>query len=54
MKQSSLLGPIATYEENEVKLQSLGAYSQHLILFTTYEWANKLVCLFLIFFPSLP
>jgi hypothetical protein len=53
MKHSSLLGPIAAYEENEVKLESPGAYSQHLILFTTYKLANKLVCLFLIIFPSL-
>jgi hypothetical protein len=39
-KPSSLLGPLVSYEENEV----LWLFSQNPIFIITYEWAQKLEC----------
>jgi hypothetical protein len=40
-KRSGLLGAFVSYEGNEVlQIQPLSLYSQHFILFITYEWAK--------------
>jgi hypothetical protein len=41
-KNSSLLGALINYEENEVlSIRPLGPSSQHFIYFVTYKWALK-------------
>ncbi len=41
-KLSSLFGPFASYEENEVLwIRLLISYSQHLIFSETYKWAQE-------------
>jgi hypothetical protein len=41
-KHFSLLGPIMSYEENELlRIRDLESYSQHFIFFITYKWAKK-------------
>jgi hypothetical protein len=40
-KHTSLLGAFVSYKENEVLCKKpMSQYSQHLIFFLTYEWAQ--------------
>jgi hypothetical protein len=40
LSNTSLLGPFVSYEEiKKLWIQSKELYSQHFILFVTYEWA---------------